>query len=51
MQLRQQRKLLTSRHRGHNPIQDGLFRVCSRMGGGDGPKRPPSIKPVTHILQ
>ena len=27
-----------------NPIQDGLFRGCSRMG-------PPSLKSVTHILQ
>ena len=33
-----------------NPIQDGLFRGCSRMGGG-GKKAPPSLKSVTHILQ
>ena len=32
-----------------NPTQDGLFRGCSRMGGGA--KRPPSLKSVTHILQ
>ena len=31
-----------------NPIQDGLLRGCARMGG---PKRPPSIKCVTYILQ
>ena len=30
------------------PIQDGLFRSCSRMGGA---KRPPSLKSVRHILQ
>ena len=40
MQLRQQRKLLTSRHRGLNPIQDGLFRVCSQMGGRRAKKTP-----------
>ena len=34
-----------------NPIQDGLFRGCSRMGGGGGEKWPPSLKSVTHILQ
>ena len=33
-----------------NPIQDGLFRGCSRMGGG-GQKGPTSLKSVTHILQ
>ena len=33
-----------------NPIQDWLFRGCSRMGGG--PKRTPtSLKFVTNILQ
>ena len=32
-----------------NPIQDGLFRCYSRMGGGQ--KGPHSIKSVTHILQ
>ena len=32
-----------------NPIQDGLFRGCSRMGGGlFGPH---SLKSVTYILQ
>ena len=30
-----------------NPIQDGPFRGCSRMGG----KGHPSLKSVTHILQ
>ena len=33
-----------------NPIQDGLFRGCSRMRGG-GRKKAPSLKSVTHILQ
>ena len=33
-----------------NPIQDGHFRGCSRMGGG-GQKGSPSLKFVTHILQ
>ena len=32
-----------------NPIQDGHFRGCSRMGGGG--KGLPSLKSVTHILQ
>ena len=32
-----------------NPIQDGLFWGCSRMGGGQ--KGPLSLKSVTHILQ
>ena len=32
-----------------NPIQDGLFRGCSRMGGGK--KAPTSLKSVTHMLQ
>ena len=33
-----------------NPIQDGRFRGCSRMGGGlFGP--PPFLKSATHILQ
>ena len=32
-----------------NPIQDGLFRGCSRMGGGQ--KGPVSLKSVTDILQ
>ena len=27
-----------------NPIQDGLFRGCSRMRGGGGAKRPPLPK-------
>ena len=31
-----------------NPIQDGLFRGCSRMGELFGPS---SLKSVTHILQ
>ena len=31
-----------------NPIQDGHFQGCSRMGGA---KRPPSLKSVTHILK
>ena len=31
-----------------NLIQDRHFRGCSRIGG---PKRPPSLKPVTHIRQ
>ena len=30
-----------------NPIQDGHFRGCSRMRG-EGAKRPPSLKSVTH---
>ena len=30
-----------------NPIEDGLFRGCSRTGG----VRPPSLKSVAHILQ
>ena len=36
-----------------NPVQDGLFRGCSRMGDGGGcvAKRPPSLKSVTPILQ
>ena len=34
-----------------NPIQDGFFRSCSRMGGVGGAKRPPSLKSVTHIPQ
>ena len=29
-----------------NPIQDGLFWGCSRIGGGQ--KGPPSLKSVTH---
>ena len=33
-----------------NPIQDGLFWGCSRMGGGCK-KTPPCLKSVTHILQ
>ena len=32
-----------------NPIQNGIFWGCSRMGVGA--KSPPSLKPVTHILQ
>ena len=32
-----------------NPIQDGLFRGCLRVGGGKKP--PSSLKTVTHILQ
>ena len=32
-----------------NPIQDGLFRGCSRMGGSQ--KGPTSLKSVTHIPQ
>ena len=31
-----------------NPIQDGLFRGCSRIGGAFWP---PSLKSTTHILQ
>ena len=31
-----------------NPIQDGLFRGCSRMGQQIGLS---SLKPITHILQ
>ena len=31
-----------------NPIQDGLFRGCSRMSGG---KKLSYLKTVTHILQ
>ena len=36
-----------------NPIQDGHFWDCFQMGegGGEGAKRPPSLKSVTHILQ
>ena len=33
-----------------SPIQDGLFQGCSRTGG-EGAKRLPSLKSVTHILQ
>ena len=33
-----------------NPIQDGLFWGCSRMGGG-AKRPPPCLKSVTHILQ
>ena len=33
-----------------NPIQDGFFRGCSRMGGGGGLFAPP-LKSATHILQ
>ena len=33
-----------------NPIQCGIFRGCLQIG--DGKKAPPpSLKPVTHILQ
>ena len=32
-----------------NPIQDEVFRGCSRMGRDQ--KRPPSLKSVRHILQ
>ena len=32
-----------------NPIQDELFRGCSRMAGGQ--KGPPSLRSVTHILR
>ena len=32
-----------------NPIQDELFRGCSRMAGGQ--KGPPSLRSVTHIRQ
>ena len=32
-----------------NPIQDGLFRGCSRIG--EGAFWPPSLKSATHILQ
>ena len=34
-----------------DPIQDGLFRGCSRMARGGGQKGPPSLKSVTHIQQ
>ena len=34
-----------------NSIQGGHFQGCSRMGGGEGAKRPPSLISVTHILQ
>ena len=35
-----------------NPMQDGPFRGCSRMGGGFGrQKGPVSLKSVTDILQ
>ena len=33
-----------------NPVQDGLFWGCSRMGGG-GQKCPHSLNSFTHILQ
>ena len=34
-----------------DPILDGPFRGCSRMGGRVGPKSPPpSLKSATHIL-
>ena len=39
--------LLILRFSSFNPIQDGHFRGCSRMGGA---KRPPSLKSVTHII-
>ena len=32
-----------------NPVKDGLFPGCSRMGGAA--KKAPSLKSVTHILQ
>ena len=39
-----------------NPIQDGLFWMSSQIGGGgrrggEGCKKAPSLKFVTHILQ
>ena len=35
-----------------NPIQDGLFRGCSRMGGGGGVQKGSlSLNSVTYILQ
>ena len=36
-----------------NPILDGHFRGCSRMGGGEGAgqKDPLSLKSITHILE
>ena len=40
--------LQTLDYKSLNPIQDGLFRGCSRMGGV---KRPPSLKSDTRILQ
>ena len=33
-----------------NPVQDGLFRGCSRMGGREA-KRPSSLESATFILQ
>ena len=35
-------------HRTINPVQDGLVRDCSRIGGRKGH---PSLKSATHILQ
>ena len=37
-------EIYETKENGVNPIQDGPFRVCSRMGGA-------SLKSVTHILQ
>ena len=34
--------------RHFNPIQDGFFRGCSRLGEGGGLFVPPSLKSVTH---
>ena len=33
------------------PIQYGLFRGCSLMGGEGVQKGPPSLKSVTHIMK
>ena len=35
-------------HANFNPIQNGLFRDCSRIEGG---KKAPSLNSVTHILK
>ena len=40
------KNIATSLH----PIQDGHIRDSSGWGGGEGAKRPPSLKSVTHIL-
>ena len=34
-----------------NPIQDGTFWGCSSIGDGEGPKKPPSKKSVTDVVQ
>ena len=49
--LAQQPEAPKADERSLNPIQDGHFRGCSRMGGWGEQKDPPSLKSVAHILQ